>query len=152
MGSRGLWVTYVILTLLAIGAAIEAGDLGKLSQNTFDSVAVELRTIEKMADASVAREELAVARQYIERGVLLLKGGYIREAAIYAERLNLQVELVRALIAEVVAARKANEVALEIRRLTAEMNRLKQQRQQLLMKVQDMNTGVAAAPSTQRAE
>jgi hypothetical protein len=74
------------------------GDLFKESAAGFRRASAQLERIEKREDAHVVAGEIEVAKTWIERGFALLREGRHRPAAILAERLPAQINLIRAIL------------------------------------------------------
>ena len=74
------------------------GDLLKESAAGFRHASAQLEKIEQREDAHVVVGEIKVAKTWIEKGFALLREGRHRPAAILAERLPAQINLIRAIL------------------------------------------------------
>ena len=103
------WTIAIACTLALVMLALAApGDsLLKKAAAEFRRAAADLDDIEQREGAEVAAGEIALARLWIEEGFALLRSGEEKRAAMIAERLPVQLILIRA----VLAAREAEEKA-----------------------------------------
>jgi hypothetical protein len=121
------------LRLLSLGGVVcilfsvevNGADLAKLSHAAFRGFSSELDKTEKLEHAVYATGEISIARKCIEDGGLLLRDGRVRKAAIIAERLPIQLELIRVLVAAAGVLEEAKNVELETVQLERELLRLK---------------------------
>ncbi len=115
---------------------VQAGDLAKLSDAAFRRVNVELEKIEKDKGAEAATAEIAIARQWIEQGRLLLREGRVRKAAVVAERFPTELALIRALVAAGAAQDETRRVEEEIHDARNALRRIKSRYNRLVLKIQ----------------
>jgi hypothetical protein len=123
------------LTALCLLRSGVADDLKQLSASVFDSSEQEIDKIAKSRTSVEAEEEIAVAKRFIEHGKLLLRAGHTRKAAVYAERLHVQLELIRALVAAAAAAETTAAAKGDVLRLEQRLSSLKQRYRRLYLKV-----------------
>ncbi len=95
-------------------APVLASDLGKLSSAAFKRLSTDLDEIETDEGAHTAAAEIAVARKWIEDGRLLLREGRMRKAAVLAEKLPAQIELIRVIVMAGLVAAEAKSVEKEL--------------------------------------
>jgi hypothetical protein len=103
------WIVTVACTcaLVALAVAAPGDSLLKKAAAEFRRAGADLDKIEQREGAEVAAGEIALARRWIEDGFALLRSGEEKQAAVLAERLPVQLTLIRA----VLAAREAEEKA-----------------------------------------
>jgi len=95
-------------------APVLASDFGKLSRAAFKRSSTDLDEIEAEEGARAAAAEIAVARKWIEDGRLFLREGRMKKAAVLAEKLPAQIELIRVIVAAGLVAAEATGVEKEI--------------------------------------
>jgi hypothetical protein len=127
-----------------------ADDVKHLSVEVFQSSEEAIVQIEKDPDAAAAKEEIAVAKGFVENGNLLFRAGHTKKAALYAERLQLQMELIRAIIAAKAADRAEAAANAEILELENELKSLRARYQRMLQRTEA--EGVADSPASVQRE
>ena len=109
-----------------------------------------MKTIEKKKESAEALDEIAVAKRFIEHGKLLLRAGHTRKAALYAERLHIQIELIRALVAATVVAGAAKAAEGDVIRLQDELDILKERYRSLFLELHGEELTGAFPPITEQ--
>jgi hypothetical protein len=129
--SRLLLALLCAVVLVSLAADAPGGGLLKKAAAEFRRSGAELDRIEEREGTEVAAGEIALARRWIEEGFALLKKGRERRAAVLAERLPVQLNLIRAILAsraaEVEADREeaeAHELGKRLALLRARYDRL----------------------------
>ena len=140
---------FVALLLLNSSRLGFADDVKRLSLDVFQSAEEAIERIEKDPDAAAAKEAIAVAKGFIENGNLLFRAGHTRKAALYAERLQLQMELIRAIVAAKAADRAAAAANAEVLELKNELKSLRARYQRILQRTEDEGVADTSA-SVQR--
>ncbi|MBW2278150.1 MAG: hypothetical protein JRF63_11695 [Deltaproteobacteria bacterium] len=111
-----------IAALLTLSVVAPGDSLLKKAAAEFRRAGADLDEIEEREGAEVAAGEIALARRWIDEGFSLLRTGEQRAAAVFAERLPIQLTLIRT----VLAAREAEEKAeREEREATDSRDKLK---------------------------
>jgi hypothetical protein len=122
-----------VLTMIMIfgGTSTEADGLAQLSAAAFARFGKELDGIEKSKGADAAQFEIVTARKWIEDGKRLLGAGRKKKAAVYAERLPSQLDLVRVLVTTGLSLKECEKleqeaaiISQDLKILTAKHNRL----------------------------
>ncbi len=129
---RALHLVLLASTILFTGRVSLADDLKRLSADVFLSSEAEIARIEGEVDADAATDEIAAAKRLIENGNLLLRAGHSKKAARYAEQLQLQLDLIKALIAARAYERAARAAEGELLALEDELRVLKDRYQEML--------------------
>jgi hypothetical protein len=129
-----VFAALLFLNLSRLGVADEGK---RLSAEVFLSSQDAIEQIEKDPNAAAAKEEIAVAKGYVENGNLLFRAGHTKKAALYAERLQLQMELIRAIVAARAADRAVAAAGAEIRDLVNEVTSLRARYQRMLQMTED---------------
>lgn len=107
-----LYMTIAAVFFTAVWA--EADNLKQLSDAAFDELEIVIGQLETRTDAPAIQQEIEDARRQIVHGKLLLRAGRTKKAAEYAERLQVQVELIRALVSAAEAVHEHDAVQREI--------------------------------------
>jgi len=105
--ARSIIAAACTATLLTLSLAAPGDSVLKKAAAEFRRAGADLDAIEQREGAEVAAGEIALARRWIEEGFALLRQGEERRAAVLAERLPVQLTLIRA----VLAAREAEDRA-----------------------------------------
>ncbi|MCP4599642.1 MAG: hypothetical protein GY847_03730 [Proteobacteria bacterium] len=131
---------------------VQASDLDGLSDASFGRLSSQLDDIELREGAESAAAEIAIARQWIENGRLLLREGSVRKAATIAERLPSQLELVRVLVTAGAALIKAEGVGQEIYQMKSKLVRLKARYNRLMLQKNGARVSNAFPPMEDKAQ
>ena len=126
----------ILALLITVLAAIPSPgrDLTVLSSATFQRWATQLDQLEKeQKSGDLVAEEMVVARQWIEEGLILLGEGKVKNAALIAERMPLQVELIRVLLATGALLERAAAAEADVDRLGKTLLRLKSRYDRLIL-------------------
>jgi hypothetical protein len=119
--------------LVSVAANVPGGGLLKKAAGEFRRSGTELDRIEEREGAEVAAGEIALARRWIEEGFALLKKGHERQAAVLAERLPVQLNLIRAMLASRLAEVEADREEAEAHELGKSLERLKARYDRLVL-------------------
>ncbi len=103
-----------ILVALAMAPWARADNLKRLSDAAFFELEIAIGQLETRTDSPAIEQEIENARRQILHGKLLLRAGRTKKAAEYAERLQVQVELIRALVSASEAVHEYDDVQREI--------------------------------------
>jgi hypothetical protein len=131
---RYLVVFSCALALVAVAAIASGDSLLKQAAAEFRRSGAELDKIEEREGAQVAAGEIALARRWIEEGFQLLKGGHEQRAAVLAERLPVQLTLIRAVLAAREAENAADKEEREAHQLRKRMDLLQSRYDRLVLK------------------
>lgn len=124
-----------------------AQDLAVLSSATFQRWSGEIDQLERdHTPVDPAAREIVVARQWIEEGLILLGEGKIKNAALIAERMPLQVELIRVLLATGTLLERARSVEDEVADLGKTLLRLKTRYDRLILSKNEPEKGDMTPP------
>ncbi len=135
----------VILATLSIALPARGADLARASDAAFRNMSTDLDSIEAGEGADAAAEEIARAREWIADGRSLLREGKFRKAAVLAERLPLQLELIRVLVVSAQAIAEATGIERDVLDMEREL-RVLQVRHRRLALVRDGGVLTGAFP------
>jgi hypothetical protein len=116
----------VLLSLsLSLSWEAAAGERARETAAVLDGVERSLRRLAGHEHAEAASGEIELAEKWIEEAGEALGEGRNRRAAILAERLGPQLDLVRAVLDAAGIAAEAERAERELAELEAELNRLR---------------------------
>lgn len=119
--------------LLVASLAAPGDSLLKEAAAEFRRAGAELEEIEQQEGAEVAAGEIALARRWIDEGFALLRREAERRAAVLAERLPVQLILIRAVLAAHEAEELAEQEGREAHELSRQLARLKARYDRLVL-------------------
>jgi uncharacterized protein YicC (UPF0701 family) len=104
-----VWALLLASIVLAADR-VEAGPTRRDTASRLRDAAAALDALEKAEDAEAARGDILVARGWVDEGVAHLRKGRAREAALLAERIPSQLQLINAVLT-LARVRKATALA-----------------------------------------
>ena len=110
------------------------GDLLKESAAALRRASAQLERIEQREDAHVVAGEIKVAKTWIEKGFALLREGKHRRAAILAERLPAQMNLILAILSAWAVQQEAVRAQEELDELERKLKLVQLRYDRLLLK------------------
>jgi hypothetical protein len=131
-----------LMSLLAVGAVLMAApqpvspeNLKRLSLAAFNEYERIIADLEGGDQTAAVIGEMAVAKRLVIHGKLLLRAGRTKKAEILADQLQLQIELIRMLIAASEALRELSRSEQEILEMEQNLKRLKERLNRLSLEV-----------------
>lgn len=117
-----------LLTLPAAGSSLE-----RETAATLRKAAADLDEVERSESAKLAEKEIALAREWLEKGTKLLRARKARKAAVYAQRLPSQLMAIRAVIAAGEAILEAEALEAKVLELEGRLARAKERLDRLVI-------------------
>jgi hypothetical protein len=132
---------FIAVQSLAFSIPAFSSNRTALSDAAFKSFSSHLDSIEKGKHAAAAMAEIAVARKMIKDGRLLFREGSLRKSAIIAERLPVQITLIKALIGIEIALHDAEHIESELRAMRRYIEILQVRYTEILSKIHPARRG-----------
>jgi len=123
-----------------------------LGSAAFKKWTSQIDQLEKELSSETAAGEIAVARQWIREGQLLLREGKVKNAALIAERLAPQVELIRVVVTTGMASKEALSVEAEVETLEKALLGLKSRYDRLILRHGEAKTAIASPPAQKKKQ
>ncbi len=124
----------IAICVTALWASVaRGGDLLKESAAALRRASAQLEKIEQREDAHVVAGEINVAKAWIEKGFALLREGRRRPAAILAERLPAQINLIRAILSAWAVQEEAARVQEDLDELERKLKLVQSRYDRLLL-------------------
>ncbi len=123
----------VMLATLLIALPGHGADLARASDAAFRKTISDLDSIEAGEGVGAAAEEISQTREWIADGQSLLREGRFKKAAVLAERLPMQLELIRVLVVSAEAIKKATGIEREILEMERELRVLEARHRRLTL-------------------
>jgi len=120
---------------IGTGQTVKANDLKVPGNLTFEKFENEIKTIEKSDNAIAVAGEIAIAKRWIEQGKLLLSAGHSKKSALYAERLKIQLKLIRITIEVFISKNRNETIEQETNELLSKLKSKKNRLNRLLIRL-----------------
>jgi len=130
------WILTVvgIAALLTLSFVAPGDSMLKRAAAEFRRAGADLDDIEGREGAEVAAGEIALARRWIEEGFAHLRRGEDQQASVLAERLPIQLNLIRAVLAAREAELKAEQQEREVAESRSELKLMRARYDRLVLK------------------
>ena len=122
----------IVAVISGLTQMAEAENLKRLSDVAFHDFEAIIAELEGSEQPKAIGGEIAVAKKLVTHGKLLLRAGRTKKAAVFAERLQFQIELIRAMIAASDAIQELHRtedailnMEMQLKMLKSRMNRLR---------------------------
>jgi hypothetical protein len=129
-------ITLLVLTFClatAAGGRAEADD--EMSADSFNCFQSDINALAAHKHADAASAEIVVARTLIEDGTRRLRRGQRKKAAIIAERLPVQVNLIRILVSAEAAMKESEQLEAQASAIEKELRVIRERLARLTKKL-----------------
>ena len=137
--------------ILGLDHLAQADSLRKLSDVAFQQIEDTITEIESKTESQAIIQEISVARRLVKHGKLLLRAGRTKKAAVFAERLQFQIELIRALLAASNAVVELATLEREILEMELKLKMLKDRLHRLMLETGDAKVPGSMPNTPERA-